>query len=122
MSEEVEKIGENWRNEDGTFKQGHPDLGGGRPADTEESKIVKRAIKELVKEYKEDLAQVLPQIRPVLIKKALEGDMTAVKEIHDRVMDKSKQPTDITTDGEKITPVLVKFIDGKQTDDNRNPE
>ena len=95
----------------------------GRPPETPEQKIVKRAIKELVKEYKEDLAQVLPQIRPILIAKAVEGDMVAIKEIHDRVMDKSKQPTDITSDGEKISnQVLVKFIDGKpiETNDNRD--
>ena len=116
----LEQIGENWRNEDGTFKQGHPDLGAGRPPDTEEKKIIKRAIKDLVKEYKEDLAQLLPQIKTVIEKRAIEGDMTAIKEIHDRVMDKAKQPTDITTDGEALQPILVKFINGNQTDDNRD--
>jgi hypothetical protein len=74
----------------------------------------------LVKEYKEDLAQILPQIKPVIEKRALEGDMTAIKEIHDRVMDKSKQPTDITSDGEKINQVLVKFLNGNETNDNRD--
>lgn len=64
----------------------------GRPPDTPEKKIIKRAIKDLVKEYKEDLAQILPQIKPVIEKKAMSGDMTAIKEIHDRVMDKAKQP------------------------------
>lgn len=107
------------RNEDGTFANGTAP-GPGRPEDTPEKALVKRAVKELIKEYKEDLAQFLPEIKPVLRQLAKNGDMTAIKEIHDRVMDKSKQPTDITTDGEKITPVLVKFIDGKQTDDNRD--
>jgi len=85
----------------------------GRPPDTEQDKIVKKATKELIKEYKEALGESLPMIKPILIAKALEGDMQAIKEIHDRVMDKSKQPTDITSDGESIIPLLVKFVDGK---------
>ena len=97
-----------------------PNPGPGRPKDTEEDKIIKRAVKELVKEYKEDLAQILPQIKPVITKKALDGDMTAIKEIHDRVMDKSKQPTDITSDGEKINQLLVQFLNGKEANDNRD--
>ena len=103
------------RNEDGTFVVGTAP-GPGRPSDTEEDKIIKRAIKEIVKEYKEDLAQILPEIKPVIREKALGGDMTAIKEIHDRVMDKSKQPTDITSGGETINQVLVKFIDGNTKD------
>lgn len=85
----------------------------GRPPDTEQDKIVKKATKELIAEYKEALGEALPLIKPILIAKALEGDMPAIKEIHDRVMDKSKQPTDITSDGESIIPLLVKFVDGK---------
>jgi len=71
----------------------------GRPKETEQDKIKKKATKELIEEYKEALGESLPMIRPVLIAKALEGDMTAIKEIHDRVMDKSKQTTDITSGG-----------------------
>jgi hypothetical protein len=83
--------------------------------------VVKRAIKELVKEYKEDLAQVLPQIRPVIIKKALEGDNISIKEIHDRVMGKPEQQTDITSGGEALQPVLVKFLNGGEPNNNSNP-
>lgn len=89
----------------------------GRPPDTEQDKIVKKATKQLIAEYKEALGEALPLIKPVLIAKAMEGDISAIKEIHDRVMDKAKQPTDITTDGQTINQVLVKFIDG-QTDTN----
>jgi hypothetical protein len=76
----------------------------GRPPDTPESKIIKKATKELIAEYKEALGESLPLIKPILIAKALEGDMTAIKEIHDRVMDKSiqKNETDLTSGGEKI--------------------
>ena len=103
MEEEViktEGIGMK-RKEDGTFDVGTAP-GPGRPKDTPETIVIKKAIKELVKEYKDDLAQMLPKIKPVIEKKALEGDMCAIKEIHDRVMDKSKQPTDITSGGDKI--------------------
>ena len=110
MSEEQVKTSD-IRNPDGTFKEGVSGNPSGRPPETPEQAITKRAIKELVKEYKEDLAQVLPQVKPVLIKKAIEGDMTAIKEIHDRVMDKAKQPTSIGGDEDSIVPILVKFID-----------
>lgn len=103
MSEETDGNGV-IRKEDGTFDVGTKP-GPGRKPEDEKAKLTKRAIKELVKEYKEDLAQILPDLKPILIKLAKKGDMTAIKEIHDRVMDKSKQPTDITSDGEKIVPI-----------------
>lgn len=83
----------------------------GRPPETEQDKIVKKATRELIEEYKESLGDALPLIKPVLIAKALEGDMTAIKEIHDRVMDKAKQPTDITSGGEKILIMPQELID-----------
>lgn len=100
--------------ETGKFKVGNP--GGGRPLNSTippEQLALKKATKELIAEYKEALGEALPLIKPILIAKALEGDMPAIKEIHDRVMDKSKQPTDITTDGESLNTALVKFLDGK---------
>jgi hypothetical protein len=79
----------------------------GRKPETPEQKIAKKATKELIAEYKEALGESLPMIRPILIAKALEGDMVAIKEIHDRVMDKAKQSTDIMSDGKAIPfPIL----------------
>lgn len=63
----------------------------GRPPETEETKIVRKATKDLIKEYKEKLAEALPLINPVLIAKALDGDLGSIKEINDRVMGKSKE-------------------------------
>jgi hypothetical protein len=83
----------------------------GRPPDTAQDKIIKKATKELIAEYKESLGEALPLIKPIIIAKALEGDMAAIKEIHDRVMDKAKQPTDITSGGEKILVVPKEFIE-----------
>ena len=108
MEEKSEQNG--WkRNEDGTFAVGN--IGGGRTPDTEQDKIVKKATKEIIAEYKEALGEALPMIKPILLAKALEGDMTAIKEIHDRVMDKSKQSTDVTSGGEKIQGNTIIFSD-----------
>jgi len=79
------------RDEQGRFIPGVSGNPEGRPIETEQDKIVKKATKEIIKEYKEALGEALPLIKPVILAKALEGDMTAIKEIHDRVMDKSRQ-------------------------------
>lgn len=94
------------RDEQGRFVPGISGNPDGRPVEDEATKIVKKATKEIIAEYKEALGEALPLIKPILLAKALEGDMTAIKEIHDRVMDKSKQPTDITTDGK---PIAITF-------------
>jgi hypothetical protein len=95
--EETEKIGnksELYQTEPGgEFKEGNP--GGGRPKETEEIKIARKAKKELINDYLEALAQALPVLSPVIIKKAGEGDMQAIKEINDRVMGKVEQPVDL---------------------------
>jgi len=95
------------------FKEGNP--GGGRPKETEEQKIAKKASKQLIEEYKEALAQALPALSPVLVKKASDGDLGAIKEVNDRVMGKPQQ--DITSGGEAIQPLLVRFIN-EETDNN----
>lgn len=87
------------RDELGRFIPGY-EGGPGRPPLTEADKIKKKATQQVIAEYKEALGEALPLIKPILIAKALEGDMTAVKEIHDRVMDKAKQPTDVKLTGD----------------------
>lgn len=83
----------------------------GRPKETEEIKIVRKAQKELIAEYKEKLAEALPLISPVLIAKALEGDMPAIKELNDRVMGKAEQKTDITTGGLPIIQIASEIAE-----------
>ncbi len=63
----------------------------GRPEMTEEEKLKAKAQRDIVKEYKESLKEALPLLSPVLIAKAMEGDMAALKEVNDRVMGKSKE-------------------------------
>ena len=84
----------------GKFKEGNP--GGGRPPDTEEDKIKKRAIQEFVEDYKQNLAEALPLISPILIEKAMGGDVTAIKEINDRVMGKAPQSLDVKVTERKL--------------------
>jgi hypothetical protein len=82
----------------------------------EEKKLMKRAIKEIVEEYKDNLANALPKIEPVIIEKAIKGDMVAIKEIHERVIGKSSddKPIDV------VHKVLVEFVNGKP--DNKNTD
>ncbi len=101
------------RKEDGTFDIGTAP-GPGRPPDTEADKIIKKATKQLIEEYKESLGEALPLIKPIIISKALEGDMTAIKEIHDRVMDKAKQPSEMEVSG-NITINRISFDDYDST-------
>lgn len=63
------------------FKEGNPG-GPGRPKKTEEQRMIEKAVKDYIKDYEEGLAQALPKIQPTLIKKAEEGDIPAIKEIH----------------------------------------
>jgi hypothetical protein len=109
------------RNEDGTFKEGTAP-GPGRPEDTPEKALVKRAVKELIKEYKEDLAQYLPQIRTKLGEKAVAGDIQFIKELHDRVMGKAEQYTDITSGGEKVIPIINVSTNNSDKQDTGNEE
>ena len=104
MSEETGTI----RDEQGRFIPGVSGNLEGRLPDTLEQKLAKKAIRQLVGEYKEKLAQILPELSPVLIAKALGGDMQAIKELHDRVMGKPEQP--ITGGEEGSLPVLIKII------------
>lgn len=78
----------------------------GRPPMTEEEKLIAKAKRDFVKEYKESLRESLPLISPVLIAKALEGDIQAIKEVNDRAMGKADSKTDITSGGEKIATVI----------------
>lgn len=82
-----------------------PIPGPGRPKETEIDKIKKKAIKEHVAEYKERLAEALPLIDPVLIEKAKSGDIQAIREINDIIVDKAVRKTDITS-GDKPIAIL----------------
>lgn len=103
--ENVEKTNEDYLDpETKKFKEGNP--GGGRPKDTPEDKIAKKATKQLIKDYQEKLAEALVKIEPVLVAKAIEGDVQAIKELHDRAMGKARQVVGIEG-GEEGSPILI---------------
>ena len=79
----------------------------GRPKETKEQKIIRKATKELISDYKDKLAEALPKISPVLIREAISGNMIAIKEIHDRVM--GKPPQDINLGQNPDLPFTVKI-------------
>ena len=87
------------------FKNGNP--GGGRKKETPQEKVIKKAQKEFIKDFKDKLSKALPKISPVLIKLAMDGNLAAIKEVNDRVMGQPIRPIDLTTGGEpfyKPTP------------------
>jgi len=87
------------------FKPGVSGNPEGRKPDTEEQKVIKKVRRDLVEDFKDALAQSLPMINPVLVAKAMTGDVPAIKEVLDRVMDKAKQPTELSgKDGKDLFP------------------
>jgi hypothetical protein len=63
------------------FQMGNPG-GPGRPVLTLEQKLIKKAVKEHIREYEETLAEALPRISKVLIAQASRGNIKAIREIH----------------------------------------
>lgn len=95
MEEEGIKRGAN-----GQFLKGVKGHTPGRPKDTPESRAMRRATQQIIAEYKQALVEALPLIQPALVAKAMEGDVPAIKEIHDRTMDKARQVNDLNVTGE----------------------
>lgn len=83
---------------------------------TAKEKLVKKAQKQFIKEYVEELAQALPELSPVLLRKAKQGDLPAIKEVNDRVMGKAKQVQEHIGDEDK--PLTIKFVNFKRDGDN----
>lgn len=95
---------ESSRNPDGTFKPGVSGNPNGRPPG--------KSIKTLVREYLEE--------HPEAMNKFVEYFAKENRDLAWQMLEGRPQQ-DVTTDGEKITPILVKFIDGKEPD-NSNPD
>ena len=89
-----------------------PIPGPGRPKLTEEEKAIRRAekgaIQKYIKEYELGLAEALPEIEPVLKKKAIEGDIQAIKELHEVVGVKAGKGN------QTIIPVQINFQSDKE--------
>lgn len=120
MEEKQDKAGKNKPKRDGKGRllPGNTGNPNGRPIETKEEKEIRRATKELIKDYKDKLAESLPQISPVLIAKAIAGDIGAIKEIHDRVMGKPPQDLNLSGDIEETHNIFI--IPPKQNGDSAN--
>lgn len=101
-----EEIGAN-RQPDGTFGPGNIANPNGRPPETEESRLKKKAQQKFIDEYVEELSKALPLINPIQVKKALEGDMVAIKNIEDRVMGKPQQKTELTNPDGNLKTIII---------------
>ena len=98
----------------------------GRGKMTEEEKRVAKAIRKTTKEYiakyEEELAKALPELSPVLINKALEGDISALKEVNDRVMGKPRQTVGVDgglDENDKALPLLAGKSNVSNNDSNK---
>ncbi len=106
MEEELENNRQEQNYPAHLFKPGQSGNPNGRPPMTEQEKLIAKAKRDFVKEYKEGLREALPLISPVLIAKAMEGDIQAIKEVNDRAMGKPESKADITSNGETIATVI----------------
>ena len=101
------------------FQKGNPG-GPGKPKDTEETKLKKKAIKEIIKRYEASLADILPELPAILKKKAIDDeDIHAIREIHDRVMGKPRQNIGIDG-GEEDKPIAI--LTNAISSNNSNPK
>ena len=76
-----------------------------------EKLIIKRAVKELIKDYKETLAESLPKISKVLTKLAIRGDIQAIREVNDRVIGRPDQKSENLNINVTPIPILGSITD-----------
>lgn len=96
------KTGES-RTKQGKFVKGKSGNPKGLTPLTEEQKLDKKAekiaLEQRITEYKESLGDALPLISPVLIAKAIGGDIQAIKEINAVVVEKGSTKIDVNIKG-----------------------
>lgn len=101
------------------FKPGQSGNPAGRPPGIPNAKTRYKRLLELTSKKANPVTGELEEFTQLelmdiaIFNKALKGDMTAYKEIMDRLEGRAMQSVDVTSDGEQIQPILVKFIDEK---------
>ena len=85
-------------------------------------KLKKKAKKQIIEKYKDKLAEALTKLTPILIDKAADGDLQAIKEVNDRVMGKPHQTSDITTQGLPIIQIAKEILDKHEIDASPEPD
>jgi len=101
--QETTSVNKPKRNKKGQLLPGNTANKSGAPILTPEQKLDKKAekiaLEQRITEYKESLGDALPLISPVLIKKAIEGDIQAIKEINAVVVEKSSTKIEVNVKG-----------------------
>ena len=103
MSEKPQNMQETGRNPDGTFKEGFSGNPGGRPKNSLKD-YIKIKLSEMTDEEKEKWIQE-HKISGIDQWKMSEGN--------------PHNTEDVTSGGEKINPILVKFLDGNNNRDTK---
>lgn len=99
----------------GKFVKGNP--GGGRPKGSLDFKTKwERMVEKIAMQNNLTPEDIDEQLLLVGYKRAKEGDYSFYRDAMDRIHGKPMQPTDITSNGEGIQPILVKFIDESNKD------
>ncbi len=112
----------------------------GRPVLTEEEKMKKKAEQEALEilrkealdkiksSYLEGLANALPEISPKLLEQAQEGNIQAIKEVHDRVFGKAKEHKQIDANingkiegAKEVAELMQKLDDEDITQESTDP-
>ena len=104
------------RNDKGQFIEGY-EGGPGRPKEDEKAKIAKKAMKVLIEEYREKLSEALPEITPVLLAKAIKGDMSAIRELHEVIGSHAPKKTEGKVEVQ-VTPILGSITNALQSNDS----
>lgn len=98
-----------------------PIPGPGRPKGWRQDPI-KKARKQLVEEYKNALAEALPLVSPALIKKAVKGDIQAIKEMNDILVEKFVNPEPLPGNTFNFTKIIINNPNGKSIANQPDPE
>lgn len=108
-------------------KSNKPKHGGARPNSGRKPLLNKEdlaKVKTLIAQHgseKDELTkrERILELLDILYKEGLKGNIPAIKEYLDRQLGKAKDRLDVTSNGDSLQPVLVKFINGENKD-NRN--
>ena len=99
------------------FGKGNPG-GPGRPKDNwlELRIILKNKLKEQVFDESGKIRTRAEQLIEILLKKALDGDTSAIKEIFDRIEKRPRPSFDLAPQDEKVYKVMVEIVRSDEND------
>ena|SRR3990167_7885469 len=114
---EQEKSGDNWRNPDGTLKEGHPGMGGRPPGSLSITALVKAELEKVPEGQQISYAQAF--LKKILHKAIIEGDHATQKMIWNYIDGLPKGSLDLTSGGNPI-PIYGGFSIQRHDSDSQN--